>query len=75
MIRPSRHLQGLFVDRIAVCVLNPGAVTDSSQVLGQTQCVLRIVRIDFRRPAGAFRFHNYTHGSHLMLMLLTDLAN
>jgi len=60
MIRPSRHLQGLFVDRIAVCVLNPGAVTDSSQVLGQTQCVLRVVRTYLRAAARTFRLHKHT---------------
>jgi hypothetical protein len=33
---PNRHLEGLLVDRIAVCVLNPRVVTDSSQVMEQT---------------------------------------
>ena len=72
MIRPNRYFWGLFVDRIAVCVLNPGVVTNSSQVSGQTQCVLWIIRPYFCRAARTFRLHNYTHGSHLTLRITND---
>ena len=65
MTRPNRHLYGLFVDRVAVRVLNPSVVADSSQVLGQTQCVFRVVRMYLRASARTFRLYNYTHGSRL----------
>jgi len=72
--RPNRHLYGLFFDRIAVCVLNPGALTDGSQVLDQTQCVFRVVRMYLRAAARTFRLHDHTHGSHLTLRITNGLG-
>jgi hypothetical protein len=67
MMRPNRHLQGLFLDLIAVCVLNPGVVADSSQVVDQTQYVLWVVRMYLRAAARTFRLHKHIHRSHLTL--------
>ncbi len=75
MTRPNRHLYGPFLDLIAVWVLNPGVVANSSQVLGQTQCVFRVVRMDLSAAARTFRFHNHTHGSHLTLRITNGLGS
>jgi ATP dependent DNA ligase C terminal region len=53
---------------------DPGVVADGSQVLGQTQCVFRVVRMYLRAAARTFRLHNYTHGSHLMLRITNGLG-
>ena len=57
-------LQVLFVDPIAVCVLNPCVVTNSSQVLGQAQCVFWVMRIYLRAAAWTCRLHKLTHRLH-----------
>jgi hypothetical protein len=68
--RPNRHLYRLFVDLISVRVLNPSVVADSSQVLGQTQCVFRVVRMYLRAAARTFRLR----GSHLTLRITDGLG-
>src|SRR5215469_3649626 len=68
----QRELIAIVVDLIAVRVLNPSVVTNSSQVLGQTQCVFRVVRMYLRAAAWTFRLHNNTHRSHLTLRVVNE---
>jgi hypothetical protein len=68
-------LWGRFLNLVAVCVLNPGVVTNSSQVLGQTQCVLCVVGTYLRAAAWTLRLHNYTHSRTSRCVLPTILSS
>ena len=62
--------QGCFLDLIAVCVLNPSGVADSSQIMDQAQCVSWVVGMYLRAATPTFRLHNHTHGSHPTLRVI-----
>jgi hypothetical protein len=59
----DRVLQDCFLDLVAVRVLNPRLIADSSQVLDKPKCVPRIVGMYFRGSARTLCFHNHTHMS------------
>jgi hypothetical protein len=56
-----------FLDFFAICVFNPSAASDRSQISDKTECVFRVVRTYLRGSARTFRLHNQTHRSHLTL--------
>jgi len=60
----DRLLQDRFLNLVAVCVLDPRLIADASQVLDQSQCVFRPVRIYLRAAARAFCLNNHTHSSN-----------
>ncbi len=56
-------LQDRFLDLVAVLILNPGLVTDRSQIMDKPECMLRVVSVYLRGSARTRCFHNHAQRS------------